>query len=78
MLAARRGGIAWVNSKRVYEIVAMQACVDAGEKLVDLILLTRNFDLNFASENARQESKAQFNEPYLLLSCSLQCHRFKL
>ena len=35
VLAARREEVAWVHSEGVYEVVPMQKCTDAGNKLLD-------------------------------------------
>ena len=87
VLAARREEIGWVHSEGVYEIVPMQECRDAGKEPLDLIWVdtdksvirhVRKFDRDCAQENTKRRSKVRFNELYLLLSCSLQCHHLRL
>ena len=87
VLSVRREEIEWVHSEGVYEIVPMQDCKDAGKKLLELIWvdtdksgdsLSVKFDRDCVPRNTRRRSKARFKEPYLLLSCSRQCHHLKL
>ena len=87
VLIARREEIEWVHSEGVYEIVPMQECEFAGEELLNLIWVDtdksvdpaqRKIDRDCVPGNTRLRSKARFKEPYLLLSCSLQCHHLKL
>ena len=87
VLSVRREEIEWVHSEGVYEIVPMQDCKDADKKLLELIWvdtdksvdsLSVKFDRDCVPRNTRRRSKARFKEPYLLLSCSRQCHHLKL
>ena len=87
VLAARREEIGWVHSEGVYEIVPMQECRDAGMKPLDLIWVGTDKSVDPAhkkirrgcvQEQTKRRSKVRFNELYLLLSFSLQCHHLKL
>ena len=80
VVAARREEIAWVLSEGVHETVPLDNFKDAGKKLLDVISVDaemsveraqKKCDRDLEPENTRPRSKANFKEPYLLLSCSL-------
>ena len=71
-LNARREVIEWVHSEGVYESVPMQETV--GSDLDGHRQVCRDC----VPGNTRRRGKANFNEPFLPLSCSLRCHFLKL
>ena len=82
VLTARREESECLHSEGVYETVPMQDCDDAGKKLLEQIWVDRKVcgsrsqenSVETVARNTRRRSKARFKEPFLLLSCSQQCH----
>ena len=87
VLAARREEIDWVHSEGVYEIVPMQEFKGACMKPLDLIWVDTDKSVDpkhkkirsrLCAREYKTKKQGNFKEFYPLLSCSLQCHLWKL